>query len=401
MNFINNIRKYIKGDLIIWIVLLFLFIFSILIVYSSSSSLAYRYQNGNTLYYFLKHTSILVIGLLIIYFLHKVPYIVFSKLSFILLVISIVLLIFTLALGLSVNQAARWLKIPGLGITFQTSDLAKLSLILYVSRVLSIHQNEIKDFKKVFLPLLIIVGFTCLLIFPANFSTSALLFITCMLLMFIGRIPFKYIFFTLTIALMLFGIFLSLSFAFKWEGRWETWRNRIKNFVVPSEKENYEENYHVIQAKIAIVNGGIIKLRPGKSVQKNFLPNSFNDSIFPIIIEEYGFIGGAFIMFLYLFLLFRAGVILRKSDRAFPALVAIGLTLLIVIQAFINMAVAVNILPVTGQPLPFISMGGTSILFTSIAFGIILSVSRSIEEKSDKINTEKEENYNEENDEEQ
>lgn len=183
---------------------------------------------------------------------------------------------------------------------------------------------------------------------------------------------------------------MSLSFTFKWEGRWETWRNRIKNFVVTQNKENYEENYHVIQAKIAIANGGIIKLRPGKSIQKNFLPNSFNDSIFPIIIEEYGFVGGAFIMFLYLFLLFRAGVILRKSDRAFPALVAIGLTLLIVIQAFINMAVAVNLIPVTGQPLPFISMGGTSIIFTSIAFGIILSVSRSLEEKS--INNEKNEN---------
>lgn len=223
------------------------------------------------------------------------------------LVISIILLIFTLILGLSVNQAARWIKIPGLGITFQTSDLAKLSLILYVSRVLSIHQDEITDFKKVYLPLIIIVGFVCMLIFPANFSTSALLFITCVLLMFIGRIPFKYIFFTCLIFIFLIGILLSLSFTFKWEGRWETWRNRIKNFVVAKNKENYEENYHVIQAKIAIANGGIIKLRPGKSIQKNFLPNSFNDSIFPIIIEEYGFVGGAFIMFLYLFLLFRAG----------------------------------------------------------------------------------------------
>lgn len=393
MNLISKIRQYIKGDPIIWIVIFFLFIFSILVVYSSSSSLAYRYQNGNTIYYLIKHISILTFGLLIIYFLHKVPYIIFSKLSFIMLVISIILLIFTLILGLSVNQAARWIKIPGLGITFQTSDLAKLSLILYVSRVLSIHQDEITDFKKVYLPLIIIVGSVCVLIFPANFSTSALLFITCILLMFIGRIPFKYIFFTCLIFIFLIGILLSLSFTFKWEGRWETWRNRIKNFVVTQNKENYEENYHVIQAKIAIANGGIIKLRPGKSIQKNFLPNSFNDSIFPIIIEEYGFVGGAFIMFLYLFLLFRAGVILRKSDRAFPALVAIGLTLLIVIQAFINMAVAVNLIPVTGQPLPFISMGGTSIIFTSIAFGIILSVSRSLEEKS--INNEKNENEEE------
>lgn len=393
MNLISKIRQYIKGDPIIWIVIFFLFIFSILVVYSSSSSLAYRYQNGNTIYYLIKHISIFTFGLLIIYFLHKVPYIIFSKLSFIMLVISIILLIFTLILGLSVNQAARWIKIPGLGITFQTSDLAKLSLILYVSRVLSIHQDEITDFKKVYLPLIIIVGSVCVLIFPANFSTSALLFITCILLMFIGRIPFKYIFFTCLIFIFLIGILLSLSFTFKWEGRWETWRNRIKNFVVTQNKENYEENYHVIQAKIAIANGGIIKLRPGKSIQKNFLPNSFNDSIFPIIIEEYGFVGGAFIMFLYLFLLFRAGVILRKSDRAFPALVAIGLTLLIVIQAFINMAVAVNLIPVTGQPLPFISMGGTSIIFTSIAFGIILSVSRSLEEKS--INNEKNENEEE------
>jgi cell division protein FtsW len=367
----GDFKKYFKGDAIIWAVIIALSIFSLLAVYSSTGSLAYKYQGGDTSYYLIKHAILLIFGLVIIFITHKIHFKYFSRLSQILLVIAAFLLILTLFIGISINSATRWLVIPGTGLTFQTSDFAKLALIMYLARMLSLKQNIIKDFNRAFIPVLIPVLVICILILPYNLSTAVILFISSFILMFIGRISFRYLFAFGAIVAVITGMFTILAISNKWEGRAGTWRNRIESFIDKDSNEHYQTD----QSKIAIVSGGLIKVRPGKSVQRNFLPLPYSDFIYAIIIEEYGLAGGIIIMFLYLYLLFRAGVIIRKSTRTFPAFLAMGLTILIVIQAVVNMAVAVNILPVTGQPLPMISMGGTSMIFTCIAFGIILSVS--------------------------
>ncbi len=368
----SDFKKYFQGDAIIWAVVIALSIFSLLAVYSSTGSLAYKYQGGDTSYYVIKHAILLLFGLVIIFITHKIHFKYFSRLSQILLVVAAFLLVLTLFIGISINSATRWLVIPVLGLTFQTSDLAKLALIMYLARMLSLKQNNIKDYYGAFIPILVPVLVICMLILPANLSTAIMLFVTSFILMFIGRISFKYLFIFSAIAAVIIGIFIVLALSNNWEGRVGTWRSRIESFIDKDSKENYQ----IDQSKIAIVSGGLIKVRPGKSVQRNFLPLPYSDFIYAIIIEEYGLAGGIIIMFLYLYLLFRAGVIIKKSARTFPAFLAMGLTILIVFQAMVNMAVAVNILPVTGQPLPMVSMGGTSMIFTCIAFGIILSVSR-------------------------
>ncbi len=367
----GDFKKYFRGDAIIWAVIIALSIFSLLAVYSSTGSLAYKYQGGDTSYYVIKHAILLLFGLVIIFITHKIHFKYFSRLSQVLLVIAAFLLVLTLFIGISINSATRWLVIPGIGLTFQTSDFAKLALIMYLARMLSLKQNIIKDFNRAFIPVMIPVLVVCMLILPYNLSTSIILFVSSFILMFIGRISFRYLFTFGAIVAVITGMFVILAISNKWEGRAGTWRNRIESFV----NRDSNEHYQVDQSKIAIVSGGLIKVRPGKSVQRNFLPLPYSDFIYAIIIEEYGLAGGIIIMFLYLYLLFRAGVIIRKSTRTFPAFLAMGLTILIVVQAMVNMAVAVNILPVTGQPLPMISMGGTSMIFTCIAFGIILSVS--------------------------
>lgn len=367
----GDFKKYFKGDAIIWAVIIVLSIFSLLAVYSSTGSLAYKYQGGDTSYYVIKHGILMLFGLVVIFITHKIHFKYFSRLSQILLVVATFLLVLTLFIGISINNATRWLVIPGIGLTFQTSDFAKLALIMYLARMLSLKQNNIKDFNKAFIPVLVPVMVICILILPSNLSTAVILFITSFILMFIGRISFKHLFICSTIIVVITGIFIILALSNKWESRAGTWRNRIESFI----NKDSNEHYQVDQSKIAIVTGGLIKVRPGKSVQRNFLPLPYSDFIYAIIIEEYGLAGGIIIMFLYMYLLFRAGVIIKKSNRTFPAFLAMGLTILIVFQAMVNMAVAVNILPVTGQPLPMISMGGTSMIFTCIAFGIILSVS--------------------------
>ncbi len=369
----NEFRKYFKGDPIIWAVIIVLSIFSLLAVYSSTGTLAYKYQGGDTSYYVIKHAILLLVGLVIIFVTHRISHKYFSRLSQVLLVLSVLFLLLTLFFGTSINQASRWLSIPGIGLTFQTSDLAKLALIMYVARMLSIKQNNIKDYYGAFIPILVPVLLVCMLILPADLSTAILLFCTSFILMFIGRINFRYLFIFAVIVTVFIGLFIVIALSNEWEGRIGTWKSRIESFV---DKES-QENYQINQSKIAIVSGGIIKIRPGKSVQRNFLPLPYSDFIYAIIIEEYGLVGGVIIMFLYLYLLFRAGVIIKKCSWTFPAFLAMGLTILIVLQAMVNMAVAVNIFPVTGQPLPLVSMGGTSMIFTCIAFGIILSVSRS------------------------
>ena len=364
--------KYFKGDRIVWAVILMLSIFSILAVYSSTGTLAFAKQNGNTLYYIMKHVSILLMGVVIIYITHLIPYKFYSRMSQLLLLISIPLLIITLFMGTSLNQASRWITVPGIGLTFQTSDLAKLALIMYIARQLSQKQNNIKDFKNAFIPIIAPAILICVLIVPADFSTAIILLITSVVLMFIGRVSFKYISILGFIGALFITIFILISLSSDNSGRIETWKNRIESYM----SGESEENFQAEQAKIAIAKGGLIKMGAGKSTQRNFLPQAYSDFIYAIIIEEYGLVGGALVIFLYLFLLYRAGMIVKKCNRTFPAFLAMGLTMLIVIQALFNMAVAVNLLPVTGQTLPFISMGGTSLLFTSIALGIILSISR-------------------------
>jgi cell division protein FtsW len=368
-----NLFKYIKGDKVIWVIVLLLSIVSVLVVYSAVVALAYRYKGGDTGSYLIKHSFIVATGIMLMYFVHKVKYTYFSRVSQIAIFLAAPLLLYTLLKGVSAGDASRWLAIPGTSLTFQTSDFAKLALITYVARVLSIKQDKIADFKEAFLPVIIPIAVICGLILPANFSTSALLFLTCFILMFIGRVHWKHLLVLVGSGIVVASLIIVIIFNFpNILPRGATWKARIENFS----KGDSESNFQSEQAKIAIATGGIIGKGPGNSVQRNFLPQASSDFIFAVLIEEWGMVMAAAIIFLYLILLFRGVRIANQSDKTFGTLLSIGLTFNLVFQAMINMAVAVNLLPVTGQPLPLISMGGTSIWFTSIAIGIILSISR-------------------------
>jgi cell division protein FtsW len=368
--------NYIKGDKVIWVIVLLLSVVSILVVYSSVVTLAYRSHSGDATYYLIKHATIVLFGFLLIYITHNVKYTYFSRISQVALYISVPLLLFTLLKGVNEGNATRWLQIPGTGLTFQTSDFAKLALITYVARMLSLKQEEIKDWRNGFLPTIAPVIVVCALIFPSNFSTAFLLFINCMFLMFIGRASMKHILITMGVAAAGAGLFLLIVFAFPHiNNRVATWKSRIESFT----KGDKADNYQADQAMIAIATGGPLGKGPGNSVQKNFLPQASSDFIFAILVEEYGLIMGLAMVFLYLTLLYRGVRIATKNPKTFGSLLAIGLSLSLVMQALVNMAVAVHLLPVTGQPLPLVSMGGTSIWFTSIAIGIILSVSKETE----------------------
>lgn len=365
----------IKGDKIIWLVVILLSVFSLLAVYSSTGTLAYKYQGGNTEYYMIKHFIILVLGLFLMYLAHLVNYTYFSRIFQIVLWIAIPLLLLTLFVGLNLNEAKRVLPLP-FGLTFQTSDLAKLTLIMYLARMLTKRQEVIKDFKTAFLPIVIPVLIVCFLILPANFSTAAILFTTSLVLMFIGRVSLKHIGSMIGIGVVILLILFLVANSYpRLLPRVDTWISRVESF---SNAES-EENYQVDQAKIAIARGGFVGKMPGNSEQRNFLPHPYSDFIFAIIIEEYGLLGGVAVVFLYLILLFRAVKIVTKTPRNFGAFLTIGVAFSLVFQAMINMGVAVNLLPVTGQTLPLVSMGGTSLWFTSIALGIILSVSKEID----------------------
>lgn len=372
----RSILKNIKGDKVIWVVVAILSIFSVLAVYSSTGTLAYRYQSGNTEYYLIKHFGILLLGLLLMFLAHLIPYKYYARISQLAIYISVPLLLYTLMFGTNLNEASRWYTLPLINITFQPSDLAKLALIIYVARLLSKKQEDIQDFRKgfvaVMLPIVLITG----LILPTNFSTAAMIFSTCLVLLFVGRIRFRYLLYLVLIGIASFGILILLAVnSPKLGGRFGTWQTRIESF----KSGDSDANYQVEQAKIAIAGGGIFGKMPGNSVQKNFLPHPYSDFIFAIIIEEFGLVGGTMVVLLYLILLFRAVKIVIKSPRNFAAFLTFGVAFSLVFQAMVNMMVAVNLLPVTGQTLPLISMGGTSIWFTSISIGIILSVSREIE----------------------
>ncbi len=360
----------------IWIVVVILSIFSLLAVYSSTGTLAYKKQHGNTEYYLFKHLLILGFGLGLMYITHLVKYTYYSRISQIGLWVTFPLLLITLVSGTNLNEANRWLTVPIVNLTFQSSDVAKLFLIMYLARILSKKQELVQDFRKGFLPVIIPVALVTVLILPANFSTAAILFVTCMVLMFIGRISMKYMVSLIGLGILAIVLIFALSKTFPTLfPRGTTWVARIDHFI---NKENAEPDatYQVDQAKIAIVSGGILGKSPGKSTQRNFLPHPYSDFIFAIIIEEYGLVGGVFVLLLYLILFFRVIRIASRCHGNFGALLSVGIGFSLVFQALINMAVAVNLFPVTGQTLPLISMGGTSIWFTSISLGIILSVSR-------------------------
>jgi cell division protein FtsW len=383
-----------RGDKVIWAIVVVLALVSMLAVYSSTGLLAYKYNRGNTEVYLFKQVIFTAVGLAIIYFSHRVNYTLYSRVARILFMLSIPLLIYTLFFGLKLNEGSRWIRLPIINLTFQTSDLAKLALFMFLSRLLSKKQEVIKDFKKGFIPVITPVAIICVLIAPANLSTALLVAATSMLLLFIGRASTKHLMLTIGVAAIPVAILVMIAVAFydkKEEkcaelpfflqaGRIPTWISRVQNFMFDSKQVDKDENYQINQSKIAIAKGGLLGLGPGNSETRNFLPHPYSDFIFAIIIEEYGLAGGGFILFIYLLFLLRSIRIFKKCPYAFGAFLALGLSFTLVIQALINMAVTVNLFPVTGVTLPLVSMGGSSFLFTCLAIGIILSVARNVEQ---------------------
>ncbi|WP_298499476.1 FtsW/RodA/SpoVE family cell cycle protein [uncultured Algibacter sp.] len=377
----QTLFKNIKGDRLIWAIVALLAILSFLPVYSAASNLAYKGTGSNTFAFFIKHFVHLVLGFAIIYGVHKIPYRYFKGLSLIMIPIVLVLLGLTMMQGTTIEgaNASRWIQIPFVGMSFQTSTLAAVVLMVYVARYMSKTKDEIVSFKASILPLWAPVFFILILILPANFSTAAIMFLMVVMLVFLGGYPLRYLAVIIGSGILVLTLFILVAKAFPdaMPNRIDTWMGRIESFSNP---EDTESDYQIEKAKIAIATGQIWGVGPGKSMQKNFLPQSSSDFIFAIIIEEYGLIGGFVIMILYLWLLFRIVIVAQKSDTIFGKLLVLGVGLPIVFQALINMAVAVELFPVTGQTLPLISSGGTSIWMTCLAIGIILSVSAKREE---------------------
>ena len=372
----NKFLINIKGDKPLWVVFILLASFSFLPVYSSASNLAYLYGDGNTFSYLFKHFIHLSLGFFLMYMVHKIPYRYFRGISILMIPVILVLLAYTIfqpSISDSITNSNRWIRIPIVGFGFQPSTLASIIILIYVARYLSKIKDKLITFSQSILPLWIPVFLTISLILPANFSTSAILFSMVMLLCFLGGYPLKYLMGILFSAVILFSIFILSVKAYPdlFPNRVDTWKSRVENFVDSKETKS---NYQIEKAKIAIATGGIRGLGPGKSVQKNFLPQSSSDFIYAIIVEEYGLIGGLALLLLYLWFLFRVIIISNKSKSVFGSLLAIALGIPIVFQALVNMAVAVQLFPVTGQPLPLISSGGTSIWMTCLAIGIIQSV---------------------------
>lgn len=404
-----------RGDKYIWGLFIVLALVSVLVVYSATGSLAYKSLGGNTTKLLIRQLEFTLVGMVVIFGLHRVNYTMFSRIASILYALSIPLLIYTLIWGAKINDGSRWIKLPIIHLTFQSSDLAKLALFMFISRTLSKKQAVIKDFKKGFLPVIIPVMLTCVLIMPANLSNALLTGASSLLLMFIGRISLKHIGLTILAAMVPLLIIVSVAVATHKAGRapvadeskpmvveknkifirFNTWVSRVQDFMYPNEKE---APFQVQQSKIAIANGGIFfGLGPGNSHQRNFLPQAYNDFIYAIIIEEYGLIGGAFIIFIYLIFLYRCIRIFRKCPYAFGAFLALGLSFTLIVQATANMAVTVGLVPVTGVTLPLISMGGSSFIFTCCSIGLILSVARNVEQLEGKAPEETEIEIPEEN----
>ncbi|MCF3111626.1 FtsW/RodA/SpoVE family cell cycle protein [Niabella sp. CC-SYL272] len=396
----GGLDQHARGDKVIWALVVLLTLVSLLTVYSATGSLAYKKYKGNTEVYLFKQVIFILLGFAVVYFAHRVNYTIYSKVARILFILSIPLLAYTLFFGVKMNEGSRWIRVPLINMTMQTSDLAKLALFMYLARLLSRKQQVIKSFKKGFLPVMLPIGVTCLLIAPANLSTALLLGASCMMLLFIGRVSVKHLLLVAGVALIPLIMLVMAAMVRHKSGkdidttettlavkkatgglttRVDTWIGRVENFIYGGKEADNDEMYQVNQAKIAIAKGGFVGVGPGNSTTRDYLPQAYNDFIFAIIIEEYGLIGGAFILFIYIVFLYRCIRIFKRCPFAFGAFLALGLSFTLAIQAVANMAVTVNLFPVTGVTLPLVSMGGSSFLFTCLAIGIILSVSRNVE----------------------
>lgn len=389
-------NKLFQGDKVIWMVVALLALSSLLAVYSATGTYANTKYGGNNTFVLLNHAGKLLVGLAFVYGAQLIKYTHYSRLLWLFFWLSIPLLIYTLFFGADLNDAMRTIRI--FGISFQSSDFAKVALIGYIARELTLRQDNIKDFKTAFIPLMLPVLVIVGLIFPENFSTAAMLFVSCMVLLFVGRINMKYllVFFATTLVIMTIYILFLMNVAEdkrrsnEWVRRIERYLSPIKNdeskdAVTLAQLEN-EEDFQIIQSKIAIASGGVLGKGPGRSTQRNFLPHPYSDFVYAIIIEEYGLVGGVFVLLLYLVLLFRAVAIMVAIPQSFGGFLSFGLAFMMVMQAMINMGVAVGLLPVTGQPLPLVSMGGSSMMFTGMSIGIILSVSKEIDKNKEKRN---------------
>ncbi len=358
------VDENLKGDPVIWAVIFALSLISILVVYSATGTLAFK-RMVNPESYLIKHTLLVGLGILAMWVAHKVDYRYYSKLSRFALWLSVPLLIYTFTNGVSLNDASRWIQLPVINASFQPSDLASLALITTLASMLSKRQQNIADFKESLIPILIWCGVICGLIALTNLSSAILLFLTCMLIMFIGRVPIKYL------AMLVFVGILAGGTALTFGVRGETAKSRIESFI-----NGDELPFQAKHARIAVATGGVFGKGPGQSQQRNILPHPYSDFVFAIIIEEYGMVGGLVVLLLYLILLSRGMKAVTNSERAFGGLLSAGLSFAIVLQAMVNMGVVVGLGPITGLPLPLISMGGTSLLFTGLSIGIIISVSR-------------------------
>jgi cell division protein FtsW len=358
--------KHIQGDPVIWFIVIALSLLSILVVYSATGTLAYHSMEGNTEHYLFKHTTLVIFSLFAMWLAHKVDYRYYAKLSRLALWLSVPLLFVTWKFGLNINEASRWITIPLINQAFQPSDLAQFALIVTLAAMLAKNQNKIDDIKETLIPMLLWIGVICGLIAMTNLSSALLIFITCMVVMFIGRVPMKYLFMLVAIGIFAGGIALTVG------QRGETAKSRVMSYFDP----DAEIPFQAEQSYIAIASGGITGKGWGKSQQRNFLPHPYSDFVYAIIIEEYGMIGGVIVLFLYLALLYRGTKVAISSERTYGGLLSAGLSFALVMQAMVNMGVAVGLGPITGLTLPLVSMGGTSQLFTGIALGIILSVSR-------------------------
>jgi cell division protein FtsW len=402
-NWGQNLVSKTKGDKVIWALVILLALVSLLAVYSATGSLAYKNYKGNTEIYLFKQIAFIAVGIMVIYFAHLVNYTFYSRIAQILYILSIPLLLYTLFFGVSLNEGTRWIKLPLINMTMQTSDLAKLALFIYLARLLSKKQHIIKNFKNGFLPVILPVAITCILIAPANLSTALLLGASCLLLLFIGRAKAKHL--LLCIGMVAIPIVFLVSAAIIRHqsanddngttvktssgmfSRINTWIGRVESFIYGSKQADNDDAYQTNQAKIAISKGGVFGVGPGNSTTRDYLPQAYNDFIFAIIIEEYGLAGGTFIVFIYLVFLYRCIRIFKKCPYAFGAFLALGLSFTLAIQAMANMAVTVSLFPVTGVTLPLVSMGGTSFIFTCLSIGIILSVARNVEQIEGKTET--------------
>ncbi|MEM6397055.1 MAG: FtsW/RodA/SpoVE family cell cycle protein [Bacteroidota bacterium] len=384
MSISTRIATELRGDRIIWAVVVLLSIVSVLAVYSSTGTIAHREYDGRVGSFLFKHLVIMGGGLTLMYLTHLSHYVRYQRWAPLLLLSAIFMLILTLFLGVDINQARRWLQVPFVGLTFQTSDFAKIALIIFVAKSIGSKQDFIKDWKSAFLPIIIPVIIVCLLIAINDVSTALILFFICLIMMVIGRVAIKYIGLLILMGISVFSLMVVVGEKYpELLPRMATVQSRMKAFFTDSDQGlNPDQNYQINKAKLALANGGIIGRGPGNSTQRNYLPHPYSDFIYAIIVEEYGALGGILLIGVYVLLFFRVVRLVTKSPKTFGAMVAIGLSLLIVLQAFINVAVVLNLVPVTGIPLPLISMGGTSFLFTCLAFGIILSVSKYIETAS-------------------